>query len=124
MKNLDKVFTNICIALGTFALILLFSDCISVETFLSALVLLVTALVIGKQAFATEKMVEFQLIPSIEMFLIKDKSDGHCFAFYNLSSVPGKISFNLSFQKHETDSWVNYGNKSISYRIPPQGYLI
>lgn len=77
-----------------------------------------------KQTEATEKMVEHQLIPSIEMFLIHHRDGGHCFAFYNLSSIPGRITFNLSFQQDNTTPELNYKNRDISYRIPPQGVLI
>ncbi len=124
MRKIEKVFTATCFVLGVAGLILLFLGFVDFGVVLSSLVLIATALVIGKQAFATEKMVEYQSIPSIEMFLVCHKDGGHCFAFYNLSSIPGRVVFNLSFKQNDVTPELNYKNRDINYRIPPQGSLV
>jgi hypothetical protein len=92
--------------------------------FVTASFILVYTYETQKQAKASEKMAEYQVMPSVEMFLIYNKNNGgSCFAFYNLSSTPGIITFDLSLKQDSSGRGSKYGG-NISYRIPPQGFLI
>jgi len=120
----EKIFIIICLILAVFNLRLLFVGEIDLGLILSSLVLIVTALAIGIQAFATAKIAEYQIIPSIEMFLIYHKDGGSSFAFYNLSPTPGIITFHSFFKQNQKSRELNYNSRGNRYRIPPQGILI
>lgn len=92
--------------------------------FITAAIIITYTYETQKQARASEKMAEYQVMPSIETFLIYNKDNrGSRFAFYNLSPTPGIITFNLSLKQNSSAPELKYGD-NISYRIPPQGVLV
>ncbi|TSA45735.1 hypothetical protein D4R51_01345 [bacterium] len=77
-----------------------------------------------KQAKTSEQIVALQIMPAIEIFLIYDYvNNGSSIAFYNLSLIPGVITFDLFIRQNENTKEIKY-RSGIRYRIPPQGVLI
>lgn len=77
--------------------------------------MIVTALVIGIQSWATRELAESQMMPAIDVNMIYDKTlDGTYFWFYNSSNFPAYIEIVVTNSKNET--------KIGPLRISPKKY--
>lgn len=84
---------------------------IDLGTAISALVFAVTALAIGIQAFATQKMNEYQFIPAVDVDMTYDKGKTG-FWFSNYSNIPAFATFKVLEEKKQIHCQ--------TLRIPPQ----
>ncbi len=82
---------------------------------ISAVVLLITAYFIYKQAKAANDLNRAQTLPFIETFFVR-RGNGNSLIFYNLSFMPGKVAFKLFYK--------NIYICEDSYRIPPEGSMV
>lgn len=96
--------------------ILLFFGIIEWYEAITLIILAITAVVVGIEAFATAKMAEYQLMPALDINMVYENSEKRTyFWFSNLSNFPAVVSFNLTKRG---------GNKKClhtqSFRIPAQ----
>ncbi len=74
---------------------------IGLSNAVSISILLVTAVVIGIQAYANKKLAEYQIMPAVDVNMIYDKGVGKTyFWFLNSSNIPAIVEWKLKWSKH------------------------